>query len=92
MLIDINQKLNLQELDRAIDRYQGMYQQDPYIFVNEETSKAMQDTLLNWDYHIDMNKKCVNGKVKDRSYMVWKYHDNKVYYNDDLKFGEVELR
>ena len=74
-------KVNDYALDSNIDRYMSKTQEEPYIFMSEDTMKVLAKEL-GWDYK----------PVQYSSNVVGEYFGCKIYYNNDLKFGEVELR
>lgn len=77
--VDLN-KLNMQ-----IDDYKcETYEENPYIFANEETIKAMVEcSNVNWIE--DVNKIKAKG-------IVGKYEGYKIFSDNELSFGEVEIR
>ena len=100
MKVNLISSINISELDRAIVNYKQTNGHDPYIFVNDETAKAINkelvpDWMLNSDtdgYYVVTDSHRVLGKKVDKSWVSCIYQGIKVYYNEDLKFGEVELR
>ena len=100
MKVNLISSINISELDRAIVNYKQINGHDPYMFVNDETAEAINKELVpNWMLNSDTDGYCavtdshrVLGKKVDKSCVICTYQDIKVYYNEDLKFGEVELR
>lgn len=81
----IAQKIDVSELDRMIDKYKcSTGETNPYLFMNKSTIDAIptvDDTLYN------LQQIC--AKV---SGIVGYYCDYKVFRDDTLDFGEVEIR
>ena len=81
----IIQKIDISELDRMIDKYKiATGETNPYLFMNKSTIDAIpitNDTLYN------LNQVCamVNG-------IAAYYCGYKVFRDDTLDFGEVEIR
>ena len=81
----IIQKIDMNELDRMIDNYQcHTGETNPYLFMNKSTIEAIptvDDTLYN------LRQICakVNG-------IAGYYCGYKVFRDDTLDFGEVEIR
>lgn len=78
-------KIDIAELNRMIDKYQcSTGETDPYLFMNKSTIDAIptfDDTLHN------LQQVCakVNG-------IAGYYCGHKVFRDDTLDFGEVEIR
>lgn len=82
-IINIAKELDTDILDREIMVYETFQQREPYIFVNH----SMLETL-------DIKFKC-SGTLNKHNKMIYEaYYKNKykVFNNEDLKFGEVEIR
>lgn len=96
MIVDINSKLDLLALDREINKFKGVNQKKPYLFVNVETAKAIEKEILpDWAYNLrKTTDTVVVGSKEELSKigMICEYGSYKVFINEDLKFGEVELR
>lgn len=75
------QKLDYRKLIKKIKEYYDERGMKPYLFMNSATIKAMDD-----DY-------CHNGLCEVKNGMVCRtYHDNKIFCDESLQFGEVEIR
>ena len=96
MKVNLISKLDLTKLNKEIDIFKGRYQQQPYMFVNEETAEALsKETIPDWMLNLDKNSTHVVVGTKqaiNESGVIYTYQGIKVFYNEDLKFGEVELR
>lgn len=96
MIVDINSKLDLLALDREINKFKGVNQKKPYLFVNIETAKAIEKEILpSWAYNLGKTTDTVVVGSKEGTFkngMICEYGSYKVFINEDLKFGEVELR
>lgn len=82
--------IDLSKIDNEISKYiniNGNF--DPYIFMSENTAKAIENEVGAHDIVIDddlPNKR----NTKDGVYAT--YTGYKVFINNDLKFGIVEIR
>ena len=78
-------KLHTERLIREIEVYREMVQKDPYIFMNQNII----------DEFIDMNISVLNfTKPKYISFLEYKaeFQGCKVYCDNELDYGEVDLR
>lgn len=73
---------NYTKLEIIVSDYETKYYKKPYIFVNEETLKEL--AKKNIDSPISINF--------DRSNVIVRYHGCAIYLNNELEFGEVEIR
>lgn len=72
--------INTSILDIKIDRYLNSNKEEPYIFMNEDTVDAITYTPE------------VIPRTHYKNGVVGKYCGYKVFLDNDLKFGEVEIR
>ena len=82
MKVDISKKiitLDNQKLSGEIAKYD----QTAYLFMSQGTMKALSDLIV-------MNVPGI--KINTDSYFLAKYKGRKVFRNDDLEFGEIEVR
>lgn len=81
----IAQRINLDELEDKIDRYVRLTgETNPYLFMNQNTINAIptvDDTLYNL--------RQINAKVNG---IAGYYQGYKIFRDDTLDFGEVEIR
>ena len=84
MIINIAQKqINEDELIKGIQNFELEHNQNAYLFMNQETFNELAIFCeLNVDVEIN----------KDSNYTVGHYCGRRVFQNEDLKFGEVEIR
>lgn len=73
---------NYTKLEIIISDYEAKHNKKPYIFMNEETLKELAKE--NTDSPISINF--------DRSNVIVQYRGCAIYLNDELEFGEVEIR
>lgn len=75
--------VDLNELNMQIEDYKcETHELEPYIFANEETIKAIVESIhINWWI----------SKTKGKG-IVGKYEGYKIFPDNDLEFGEVEIR
>ena len=82
----IVQKINLDELTKKIDEYQcSTGETNPYLFMNKSTIDAIptvDDAIIR---NINQALAKING-------IAGYYHGYKVFRDDSLSFGEVEIR
>lgn len=73
-------KIDLEKLDIKITGYRYKTgEDDPYIFASKETIDTITD-------NVDLKE------TKDVSGICGTYRGYKVFQNDDLAFGEIEIR
>ena len=79
--------VDLNELNMQIEDYKcETHELEPYIFANEETIKAIVESInINW-WDIE-----IISKTKGRG-IVGRYEGYKLFPDNELKFGEVEIR
>lgn len=82
-------KINVDKLNTKIAEFVYKEGHEPYIFANKETL----DTLIK---PIEQELKFVSAATGVttlfKSCFIGKYQDNKMFEDDTLKFGEIELR
>ena len=75
--------INLEKLDKEIERHINLTTNfNPYIFMNEDTVKAIADEI-GTDFAVTDA-----SKYKD----TYTYRGYKIFINNDLKLGIVEIR
>lgn len=83
----IVRNLDENRLTKEIVRYVNENEEDPYIFMNKKTIDDLEYIAPLGSY--EKFNPCEN---KMRSGVIAMYRGFKVYENNDLKYGEVELR
>ena len=80
--------LDIDKIIEEIDSYVMITGEfDPYIFMSEETSKAIEkEVVVEWIDPLDPSLKL------NRKYKVDTFAGHKVFINNDLKFGVIEIR
>jgi len=73
--------LNNDKLSEEINKFECLTNQTAYLFMNENTMKALSIATLPY----------AGPSVFEES-ILYKYSGRKVYKNGDLEFGEVEIR
>lgn len=84
MKVDISRKIvtvNNDKLQEEINRYETLTNQNAYLFMSKNTMDALALAILPFSTP-DMYKECIMCNFKGR----------KVFQNDELEFGEVEIR
>ena len=82
--------INFDRLDNEIGQYakcNGVF--DPYIFMNEDTINTIESEVQN-EFGFDV--KDINSNIKLKNGIQATYCGYKVFINNDLRFGEVEIR
>ena len=86
MKIDISKKIitsDNQKLSDEIIKYECIHNQISYLFMNGQTMKALAELTAMRIPTLDINTKdCI----------LTKYEGRKVFQNDELEFGEIEIR
>jgi hypothetical protein len=83
----INDELDESKLKNNIVRYvYSDLSREPYIFMNKETARALarQNRFIKYEYELEDLHYCNS--------VIAKYSGYKVYFNDDLGYGVVEIR
>lgn len=84
MKVDISKKivtLNNDKLLEEINKFECLTNQAAYLFMNESTMEALSIAISPHTAQITVGKS-----------ILCKYSGKKVFKNDDLEFGEVEIR
>lgn len=89
----IIEKIDLKKIDNEIQRYKlanKLYNRwdDPYIFMSEETARAIESKN-----DVVVENETIENKIKNIKGGVYAtYTGYKVFIDNDLKFGVVEIR
>lgn len=84
MLINIAERcLDEEKLINAVNNFEIMHSQNAYLFMNQET---FNELAIFYELKVDVETN------KDHSGIVSSYCGRRVFQNEDLKFGEVEIR
>lgn len=84
MLMNIAEKrIDGGKLINAVNNFEITHNQNAYLFMNQET---LNELAIFYELNVDVE---IN---KDRHYTVGHYCGRRVFQNEDLKFGEVEIR
>ena len=79
----VQHKIDYIKLDRQIDNYYIEHNNSPYIFMNEDTIDCIiKDTGMSPNGLHGVNTKGLCGR----------FQGNKVFCDNTLSFGEVEMR
>ena len=84
--------IDLDKLDEEIKEYKRLHQWDenPYIFMNESTARAIESEIGTDNAMINA---ALTTKIKnDKNGVYAIYNGYKMYINNDLNFGIVEIR
>ena len=82
-------KINMNKLNTKVEDFICRKGYQPYIFANKETLDALTNPL-------EQEIKCVSLTAditsSFKTCLIGRYRGNKVFRDDTLKFGEIELR
>ena len=88
-IFSIIDKINVDKLNTKIAEFVYRERHEPYIFANKETLDALVKP-------IEQELKFISAATGDvssfKACLVGKYQGNKMFEDDTLKFGEIELR
>ena len=84
--------MDLGEIDKQIKEYKMLhtFHDDPYLFMNEDTIRAIERELGIDNIVIDNDT--LADAIKNKKATHATYTGCKVFINNDLKFGIVEIR
>lgn len=82
-------KINVNKLNTKIAEFTYREGYEPYIFANKETLDALAKSIEQELKFIS----AATGVISSfKTCLVGKYQGNKMFEDDTLKFGEIELR
>lgn len=82
-------KINVDKLNTKVAEFVYREGHEPYIFANKETLDALVKPIEQKLKFVS----AVTGTVSSfKACLVGKYQGNKMFRDDTLKFGEIELR
>lgn len=87
-IITINIEKIFKELDNYINQYGYYY--SPYLFMSDATAKAIENEYINYDY-LKYDARLSSNKNKESGAYA-EFAGHKVYINNDLSYGVVEIR
>lgn len=83
--------IDFDKLDRQIREYKMLHQfDDPYLFMSEDTAKRIEVEVGANNIIIDNDT--LASKINNTNGVYATYTGYKVFINNDLKFGIVEIR
>lgn len=86
MFCSIVKTLDYDVLNGNIAIYQEANGEEPYLFMNEATANAICEDVKR---NVYVSK--IFGQAAEGNY-IGRFNGLKIYTNNDLQFGEVELR
>ena len=101
MLINISNKvLDEERLQKDMNDFEIVHEQQAYLFMNESTAKQLAylcDSSLDPKLTANPFKTKFRGYVQGErgtlgGYIFGMYQGRKIYINEGLKFGEVDIR
>lgn len=82
-------KINVDKLNTKVAEFVYREGHEPYIFANKETLDALVKPIEQKLKFVS----AITGTVSSfKACLVGKYQGNKMFRDDTLKFGEIELR
>lgn len=82
-------KINVNKLNTKVEEFVYREGHEPYIFANKETLDALVKPI---EQELKFVPTVAVGTTSFKSCFIGKYQDNKMFQDDTLKFGEIELR
>lgn len=88
-IFSIVDKINADKLNTKIAEFVYREGHEPYIFANKETLEALVKPI---EQELKFLSAATGVTTSFKSCFIGKYQDNKMFEDDTLKFGEIELR
>lgn len=88
-IFSIVDKINVDKLNTKIAEFVYRKGHRPYIFANKETLDALVKPI---EQELKFVSVATGVTTSFKSCLIGKYQDNKMFEDDTLKFGEIELR
>lgn len=85
----IVEEINVDKLNIKIEEFIYREGHEPYIFANKETLDELVEPI---EQELKFVSAATGGMTSFKSCFIGKYQDNKMFEDDTLKFGEIELR
>ncbi|HCS05089.1 MAG TPA: hypothetical protein DIV53_09810 [Eubacterium sp.] len=82
-------KINVDKLNTKFAEFVYREGHEPYIFANKETLDALVKPI---EQELKFVSAATGAVSSFKACLVGKYQDNKMFEDDTLKFGEIELR
>lgn len=87
----IKQGINLKKLNEKMKTYEQVHGEKPYIFMETFTMETFFDFVLPKTAE-DFQRLITAKKPFEPVQSYAMYHGARIYWNNDLNYGEVELR
>ena len=89
----ILKSLDTNKLDKQIEEYESATGEVPYLFMSNSTGNAMlKEVCVNCDSVIYATDFTEMLRIMHPGAAIGAYKGYKIYENNDLSFGEVEIR
>ena len=82
-------KINVDKLNTKVAEFVDREGYEPYIFANKETLDALVKPI---EQELKFVSAATGAVSSFKTCLVGKYQGNKMFRDDTLKFGEIELR
>lgn len=88
-IFSIIDEINTDKLNTKIAKFIHTEGHEPYIFANKETLDALVEPI---EQELKFVSEATGVTTSFKSCLIGKYQGNKMFEDDTLKFGEIELR
>lgn len=88
-IFSIVDKINVNKLNTKIAEFVSKEGHEPYIFANKETLESLIKPI---EHELKFVLPITGVMTSFKHRFIGKYQDNKMFQDDTLKFGEIELR
>ena len=88
-IFSIVDQINVDKLNTKVDEFICRKGHRPYIFANKETLKALIKPI---EQELKFVSAATGAVSSFKTCLVGKYRGDKMFEDDTLKFGEIELR
>ena len=85
-------KINVDKLNTKIAEFVYREGHEPYIFANKETLDALVKPIEQDEQELKFISASTGVVSSFKTCLVGKYQGHKMFEDDTLKFGEIELR
>lgn len=88
----IVEKLNVNKLNEKVKEFIYKENHEPYIFANKETLEELTNLTINDELKCISSLPTITITTSYKSCFVGRFYGNKMFRDDTLEFGEIELR
>lgn len=91
-IFSIVDKINVNKLNEKVKEFIHKENHEPYIFANKETLEELTNSTINEQLKCISSLPTITITTSYKGCFVGKYYGNKIFRDDTLEFGEIELR